>query len=694
MTSPDWMVFLRLLLSEVKLISLLLNGVPPAARAELADLLAALAGEVVSERQAARTNRLYRKLLGTPAGWLVRSLYAQAHANPADTHEAVRGEVRTLRIEEKTLGGAPATLGAELRGQLAEAGHLIDAPPPAGNAFHFVLRGTAAHGNSIEARSTATLAFHYAPPPEDALAVGDAPGLDSARQANLDLMLIASTTGAIDIVGTQVGRARFENGLLKAPVTFTLQAREPGDAAVQVEYLVRGETVHQTVIDLQVLPAGEPLPAGGGLTDARCALGLTPGEMQRLTPAAPEQRIVMSVGFAGGPLRITLTDYRDGGENFTDEFQAESLDATRIQLLVKRMHADLRPLYDDEDMWLHFDGTLPADEHQRAIVAQALGKARDRLALAGSRLNEELRSDARMAQALDYIELNGRPGARLSISTDNTFLPWELLYPQHRSAAMGDEPGEPADSTKFWGARFAIETQQRGIGELSKLREEHLGRAPQVTMNLNPTIEISGEKPERQPMAVHRAWGDALAAQGRLGGFQATCKDMRPVVRDAATEATLIYVYCHGNAPDALGSGADENLALDVNCVLEPRDLRAKPKYRAAPIVFLNSCKAGVSSPLTLSNFLREFRLRGALGMIATSYSVPVAYGARLGREIVGCYLDRRGPLADELLKLRRQRLQDAGDPVPLLYTLQCHLDALPAATALPSANPSGDDHG
>jgi hypothetical protein len=690
MTSPDWLVFLRLVLSEVKLISLLLNGVPPAARAELADLLAALAGEAASERLEARTNRLYRKLLATPAGWIVRNMYVEAYSSPAGTHEGERGDGDASRPAERR-DSAPESLAQELHQQLSQARKVIDEPSPAVNAFHFVLRGTAAHGNSMEARTRATLAFHYAPPPEDALTVGDVPALDSARHASLDLMLIASTTGAIDVVGTQVGRARFENGMLKAPVMFTLQAREPGEAAVQIEYLVRGETVHQTVIDLRVLPAGVQPSPGGSLTEARCALGLTPEEMTKLVAPPPDQRIVMNMGFAGGPLRITLTDYRHGDENFTDEFQAESLDATRIQSLLKRIHADLRPLYDDEDMWLHFDGTLPDSEEERSIVGQALSKACDRMALAGSRMNEELRSDPRIAQALDYIEMNARAGARLSISTDNTFLPWELLYPEHRSALLGDEPDRPADTLKFWGARFAIETQQRGIGELSRLRREHLSHAPKVTMNLNPSIKITGEAPERQPMAVHRAWGNALAERGRLDGIQATCKEMRPVLRDAATAATLIYVYCHGNAPDALGSGADENLALDANCVLEPRDLRARPMYRAAPIVFLNSCKAGVSSPLTLSNFLREFRLRGALGMIATSYSVPVAYGARLGREIVGCYLDRLGSLADELLKLRQQRLRDAGDPVPLLYTLQCHLDALPEPAP---AAPEGEPHG
>jgi hypothetical protein len=143
-------------------------------------------------------------------------------------------------------------------------------------------------------------------------------------------------------------------------------------------------------------------------------------------------------------------------------------------------------------------------------------------------------------------------------------------------------------------------------------------------------------------------------------------------------DSTLIYIYCHGSAPDAF-SGTYESLVLDAKCSLEPRDLREKPKYRSAPIVFLNSCKGGVSSPLRFSGFLKEFRARGALGIIATSFSVPIAFAASFGEQVVDGYLNRSGSLAVEMLGLRRRHLIEQGNPVPLFYTLQCHLDAAAA---------------
>ena len=280
-----------------------------------------------------------------------------------------------------------------------------------------------------------------------------------------------------------------------------------------------------------------------------------------------------------------------------------------------------------------------------------------------------------MAKALDYIEANAMQGAVLNFSTDNTFVPWELLYPKHRSKNM--EPAaraQPVDGGAFWGARFAIETEMRGIGSALKVRDEHIARAPKVTMNLNPSISIKGVPAASQPIEVQKSWGAALQHLGVVDAINDTCEKIMPVVRGAAGDATFIYVYCHGNAPDAL-SGVDELLLLGTPCELAPRDLRKLPDYVGAPIVFLNSCKAGVSSPLNFSGFLKEYRNRNALGMIATSYSVPIAFGAAFGREVVQAYLSREGSLAAAMLDLRRAHLLGNGDPVPLFYTLQCRLD-------------------
>ena len=519
-------------------------------------------------------------------------------------------------------------------------------------AFYFVLRGPAARGNAIAAGSTATLIFDYDVPPVDVLASANDPALDEARKTNADMFLVVTARDRL-VVTAPIGHARFVDGKLQEPVRFELTAgTEAGDASLHVAFMVRGELIHQTEIGVTVVDRLEGTPGADAATKTDGMLG---GKLQDVVAAPsppPRQRIVLAISFAAGFLRLSLTDFRDGEVEFSDDFQSTALDPTWVDTLLRGIHNDLKSCYDDEEFWSTFDGVLPQGA-ERKLALDALAQTAESVAAAGSLLNEELRADARIAEALDYIESNGMQGAVLSVQTDTTFLPWEFLYPDHRTTNMSDEErkANALAPQKFWGARFAVETEKRGIGSLTKLRDEHIKARPKVTINLNPQINVKGAAAERQPLAVQRAWARRLEERGLLDGIQDSCKDVRPVVQYGVKDSTLIYIYCHGSAPDAF-SGTYESLVLDAKCSLEPRDLREKPPYRSAPIVFLNSCKGGVSSPLRFSGFLKEFRARGALGIIATSFSVPIAFAASFGEQVVDRYLNRNGSLAVEMLEL------------------------------------------
>jgi len=576
-----------------------------------------------------------------------------------------------------TLGLPPASAAPGRRAVLERSfgAPLLPREPPE-SVFHFVMRGTATSGNAIVARSQAQLRFEYAVAPPDAIATVKSQKLEAARQGDIDIVLVATARGPLVIVGPTQGRAEFVAGKLKHPVSFELQAgAEPGAASVHVGYYVLGELIHETRIAISVVAS---IAAARDAEGATQALGLAPpglGQLALTASAPPQQRIALSLSFADEKLRLELTDYKAGEVDFHEVYQSTRLSPTLIDGLLKRVHADLKDCYADLDFWGAFDGTIPAGEPGR-IAAAALAETLEKVAVAGSRLNEDLREEPEIGKALEYVEANAMPGAVLNVSTDSTFFPWEMLYPKHRTSNMpaAARTDEPVDAQAFWGARFAIETEMRGIGSLLRLRNEHLARPPKVTLNLNPTINIAGAPASHQPVEVQRVWGGALKKLGIVDDINETCERVRPVVQLAATDATFIYVYCHGNAPDALG-GVDEMLLLDRRCELAPRDLRKLPPYPGAPIIFLNSCNAGVSSPLNFSGFLKEFRTRNALGMIATSYSVPIAFAASFGHEVVQAYLNRQGSLAAEMLRVRREHLLERGDPVPLFYTLQCHLD-------------------
>jgi len=521
-------------------------------------------------------------------------------------------------------------------------------------------------------------------PPADAIATASSPQLDSARHDGVALLLVATARGPIAIDGPAHAEARFVAGRLEHPLAFELRASNlPGEASIHIGYYVRGELVHETEIAIKVVASLTSLLVtdSDAVTRSR---GAAPPELARLALAAsppPRQKIALSLSFEDDKLRLELVDFKAGEEDFRQVYHSAKLSEMHVETLLKRVHADLANCYADRDFWMRFDGGFQAGEAGE-LAAMALAETLEKVAIAGSRLNADLRNEPEIAEALDYVEAHAEPGAVLNVATDSTFLPWELLYPNHRPPNMAPalRATQPVDKAAFWGARFAIETEMRGIGSRLKLRDAHLCRPPKVTLNLNPTISISGAPAGMQPVEVQRAWGQALKLRGIVDDINEGCERVRSVVQYAASDANFIYVYCHGNAPDALG-GVDELLLLDQRCELVPRDLFELPPYRGAPIIFLNSCNAGVASPLNFSGFLKEFRSRDALGMIATSYSVPIAFGASFGHEVVQAYLNREGSLAAAMLQLRREHLLERGNPVPLLYTLQCHLD-VPARTS------------
>lgn len=637
-------------------------------------------------RLAARVNQVFRVFRDSPAQPRVDEIYRRTMVVDSDDRSR-RGLTPPTEIAQQVSARDTHELlvAADLlRRRLLDA--MVEMPQPSpelvppdtqagaqGAVFHFLFEGDGVNGNTLRDGSLAKLIFDYGTAPQHAIPVKNE-GLDDARTRNVGLVLVATARGPVQFQGPQLQRATFENGKLCAPVNFELLAVGHGTATLIVEFLVRGESIHMSEILIEVVArnaAAEPAPASGLTVKG------TPGEdfaqYINSTRARPAQEITLSLAFASNSLRIGLTDCRYGETEFTEEYQSVGLDPSSVETILKSVHNDMRSAYDDVDFWRQFDGNGAAQQEE---ASPELVRCLEVLAAAGSRLNAGLRKDKHIAQALDYVEANASQGAVVSVSTEDIFLPWELLFPDHRTlkTAQDDPEAGPVCWERFWGARFAIETNMRGIGSMSELRKRHLKGPLKVTVNLNPKIMIKGLPEIGQPLEVQRAWAKKLDARGMLDGVQNSCKEARPVLLRGTKNVSMIYVYCHGAAPNALG-GIAELVRLDEGCDVEPRDFQKKPAYRSAPIVFLNACMAAVSSPLMYSSFLKELRTREALGLIAPTYSVPIVFGAHFGLEVIESYVGRRGSLATAFLELRRRHLQRFGNPVPLLYTLQCHLE-------------------
>jgi hypothetical protein len=78
-------------------------------------------------------------------------------------------------------------------------------------------------------------------------------------------------------------------------------------------------------------------------------------------------------------------------------------------------------------------------------------------------------------------------------------------------------------------------------------------------------------------------------------------------------------------------------------------------------------------APLAFSSFRTEFRRKKAAGLVAASFPIPSLFAAFFGTRVLREYVKRR-PIGDILFELRGQLLAK-GNPLGLLYSLQCPLD-------------------
>jgi hypothetical protein len=546
-------------------------------------------------------------------------------------------------------------------------------PPPQEEVFHYVLKGDKVEGSRMLVSSKARLVFQFAVPAGDEIAVVRHHSLDAARVDGIEMQLVATATGAVQIEGSRVGVTRFDNGRMVEPIVFSLAASEDaGAATIQVDYYLRGVRVHQSEIALEVVTA-----LARDQHRRPSTLGHLPiGFPQTIANARPkkERTILLTLSMESGRvLSINLLDLVNGKRNSEQQYVSK-LERGQIDAMLKSVQAALGPIYAHEDAWRQIGGKAdPAVEPEE--LRQVLASTLETVALAGSRLNRGLREDGEIAKALDYIEKNLADGGGLSISTNDIFLPWEILYPKtrHPNPGEAERASNPVEPGMFWGARFAIDTDQRGEWELASRSEQHLMHGPKVSINVDPDITVDGLD-DFKSGPIHQEWANTLAPLGVLDGIQASCQTIQPVLFEAASNASLIYLFCHGAPADASAGVPPLIYLCGDQCKAEPADFDGRVPFRNAPIIFLNSCYAGAGSPFITERFLREFRKLGALGMIATSFEVPVVFASGFANEVVNAYIRRKGSLAQEMLRLRRDYL-DVMNPVPLLYTLQCSLD-------------------
>lgn len=565
-------------------------------------------------------------------------------------------------------GGAPHRASKRIFGESPDEAPQEKAPASAAAAgkLGFVLEGPAARGMTLRAEGIALLVFKQFAAGDAAGAIVEGEKLKPLLAGEQTLAISVTPEDGLAIDGPHSVNARFKDGELQQAQAFALRALagSAGEYGVHVEFHHAGARLYEFRLPIIVLPPGKALPAVVAPTtidlDGERALRAA----AEITPSA--RRLRLKTCFENNRLYLNFDDYVDGEISSTIWGFASTLDRARLDALRLQLTTSLGAgLYESSPVWDDFDGadtTAPA-------CRRALTQISRQFAQAGSVLYRALSEDDQFRRILDYIEQKVEAGTRLTIISHELSLPWELLYPQRFDADAPDD--WPLQPERFWGVRFALETLSIGEGDYASLLRARRQARAVASLNLNPTIAL----PAGQALQVHDGLAATLRAQGPGVEVKADGQGMRDVIVRAKTDATLIYVFCHGSPPPSPAAPQPETLQLDRGCSVSVEQIDEQRVYPNAPVVFLNACSAGACSPLSFTGFLKAFRRKKALGLIAPNFAVPTCFAARFGADVVdACFHSPGRSLAGLLLGFRQQHMQ-RGNPLPLLYAVQCQLD-------------------
>jgi len=103
-------------------------------------------------------------------------------------------------------------------------------------------------------------------------------------------------------------------------------------------------------------------------------------------------------------------------------------------------------------------------------------------------------------------------------------------------------------------------------------------------------------------------------------------------------------------------------------------DAPTRTVLRGNPLVFINACESAELSPAFYDGFVPYFMAKGARGVIGTQCKTPALFAVEWAKRFFERFLDG-ADLGTTFLALRREFLDQHGNPLGLLYAVHCDGD-------------------
>lgn len=274
---------------------------------------------------------------------------------------------------------------------------------------------------------------------------------------------------------------------------------------------------------------------------------------------------------------------------------------------------------------------------------------------------------------LRSLMADGTEPMSIQVMSTRAPIPWALVYTGDVSAKA------TLDWKNFLGVRHIIEqlpiVDQLGPGSASIASDQ-----PGLEVSINLNRKIDDEMRADWVATQEKFWTDARAEYSRLRVTPRTQRaELLAALADEATADQILYFYGHAETTALGAKGGSDASALslsDAKVTLGELNTQASTdiKLRGNPLVFINACESAELSPLFYDGFVPYFMGKGARGVIGTECRTPGIFAAEWAKRFFERFLAGE-PLGALFLALRREFLEQHGNPLGLLYAVHCDGD-------------------
>jgi len=260
------------------------------------------------------------------------------------------------------------------------------------------------------------------------------------------------------------------------------------------------------------------------------------------------------------------------------------------------------------------------------------------------------------------------PKLKVQIVTASAPIPWGMLY-------FGDaSEGAKLDWDNFLGMRHVIEMiplQNTLVVSAPEIPSDQ----PKLALSVNVNRGIDEQMGVNLVAQQETYWGDA----NKLGSVRVisrtTKAELVKALASGSAEDQILYFYCHAKSADLASSGGPDSASLvlsDGSVTLGDLNLDAPTtaQLRNSPLVFINACESAEMSPAFYDGFVPYFMAKGARGVIGTECKTPALFAAEWAKRFFFEHFLKGETLGEVFLALRREFLEQHGNPLGLLYAV------------------------